>query len=54
VFPNYFFLDPEGNISYFIAGSKNIEKRILKAAIKGLNAKPQTPLFFRSYFKQLP
>ena len=50
VFPNYFFLDPDGNITYFFNGSKKIEKRILKAAIKGLNAKPQTPLFFRTYF----
>lgn len=50
VFPNYFFLDPDGRITYFFNGSGKIEKRMLKAAQKGLNAKPQTPLFFRTYF----
>lgn len=50
VFPNYFFLDPYGKITYFFNGSKNIDKRILKAAKKGLNPKTQTPLFFATYF----
>ncbi|SNS66787.1 Thioredoxin-related protein [Belliella buryatensis] len=50
VFPNFFFLDPNGNITYFFNGSRKIDKRILKAAQKGLNPKPQTPLFFRTYF----
>jgi thioredoxin-related protein len=50
VFPNFFFLDPDGKITYFFNGSQKIEKRILKAAKKGLDPNPQTPLFFRTYF----
>ena len=50
VFPNFFFLDPNGNITYFFNGSRKIDKRVMKAAQKGLNPKTQTPLFFRTYF----
>lgn len=50
VFPNYFFFDPSGEINYIFTGSKNIEKRIVKAAKKGLDPKTQTPFLFRTYF----
>ncbi|AFL84429.1 thioredoxin domain protein [Belliella baltica DSM 15883] len=50
VSPNFLFLDPEGNITYFFTGSRKIEKRIMKAAQKGLNSEMQTPLLFRTYF----
>lgn len=50
VFPNFFFLSPDGKITYFFNGSKNIEERVIKAAKKGLNSKTQTPIFFSTYF----
>lgn len=50
IFPNFFFFQPSGEINYIFTGSKNIEKRIIKAAKRGLNPKPQTPFLFRTYF----
>ena len=50
IFPNFFFFSPSGEINYIFTGSKNIEKRILRAAKKGLNDKPQTPYLFSTYF----
>jgi thioredoxin-related protein len=50
IFPNFLFFEPSGEINYIFTGSKNIEKRIIKAAKKGLNPKPQTPFLFRTYF----
>ncbi|MCH7413759.1 thioredoxin domain-containing protein [Belliella sp. R4-6] len=50
IFPNFFFFDPDGNITYFFNGSRKIEKRIMKAAKKGLSPKAQTPVFFKTYF----
>ena len=50
VFPNFFFFKPTGEISYIFNGSRQIERRILKASKKGLNPKTQTPFLFFTYF----
>ncbi|WP_209328901.1 thioredoxin family protein [Lunatimonas salinarum] len=50
VSPNFFFLNPQGEITYFFNGSRDIEKRLRRVAKKGLLQKTQVPLFFRTYF----
>jgi len=50
VSPNFFFLNPQEEITYFFNGSRNIEKRLMRAAKKGLRQKTQVPFFFRTYF----
>ncbi|MCC5936512.1 MAG: thioredoxin family protein [Lunatimonas sp.] len=50
VSPNFFFLNPQGEITYFFNGSRNMEKRLTRAAKKGLRQKTQVPLFFSTYF----
>jgi thioredoxin-related protein len=50
VFPNFFIFDHEGRIKYVFTGSKNIDKRLVKAAKKGMEEKTQTPFLFSTYF----
>jgi thioredoxin-related protein len=50
VFPNFVFFDPTGKVTYVFTGSGKIEKRIVKAAKKGLTPKTQTPFLFWTYF----
>ena len=41
VFPNFFIFDHEGRIKYVFTGSKNIDKRLVKAAKKILQMGPK-------------
>lgn len=50
VFPNFFIFDHEGRIKYVFTGSRNIDKRLVKAAKKGMEDKTQTPFLFSTYF----